>query len=94
MPYSAVGFKIANTATQSDNTERSILNLGNGNINKLKQDYGLNDLVDLLAMTAFEFANQSLDQNQPSHAITTEDKLVEKKLSDLKLQIEEILTLG
>lgn len=35
MPYSAVGFKIANTATQTDNTERSILNLGNGNINKL-----------------------------------------------------------
>ena len=65
----------------------------NGNINKLKQDYGLNDLVDLLAMTAFEFANQSLNQNQPSHTITPEDQLLEKKLSELKLQIEEILTL-
>ena len=65
----------------------------NGNINKLKQDYGLNDWVDLLAMTAFEFANQSLDQSNPQINNSTSDQLLEKKLSDLQLQIEEILTL-
>ena len=35
MPYSAVGFKIENTAIQTDNTERNIRNLGNGNLNKI-----------------------------------------------------------
>ena len=35
MPYSAVGFKIENTAIQTDNTERNIRNLGEGNINKI-----------------------------------------------------------
>lgn len=35
MPYSAVGFKIMNTAIQSDNIERNKINFGNGNINKL-----------------------------------------------------------
>lgn len=65
----------------------------NENINKLKQDYGLNDWVDLLAMTAFEFANQSLEQPVPQMANSTDNQLLEKKLSDLTLQIEEILTL-
>ena len=35
MPYSAVGFKIENTAIQTDNTERNYRNLGEGNINKI-----------------------------------------------------------
>jgi hypothetical protein len=35
MPYSAVGYKIENTVTQTDNTERNSRNLGNGNINKI-----------------------------------------------------------
>jgi len=35
MPYSAVGFKIANTSILADNSERNVMNLGDGNINKL-----------------------------------------------------------
>ena len=35
MPYSAVGYKIENTVTETDNTERNSRNLGNGNINKI-----------------------------------------------------------
>jgi hypothetical protein len=35
MPYSAVGFKIANTSIRADNSERNVMNLGDGNINKL-----------------------------------------------------------
>ncbi len=35
MPYSAVGYKIENTVTETDNTERNARNLGNGNINKI-----------------------------------------------------------
>lgn len=35
MPYSAVGFKIANTSIRTDNSERNVMNLGDGNINKL-----------------------------------------------------------
>jgi hypothetical protein len=35
MPYSAVGYKIENTATEVDNTVRNRRNFGNGNVNKL-----------------------------------------------------------
>jgi hypothetical protein len=35
MPYSAVGYKIENTVTETDNTERNRRNFGNGNVNKI-----------------------------------------------------------
>jgi hypothetical protein len=35
MPYSAVGYKIENTTTEDDNSERNRQNFGNGNINKI-----------------------------------------------------------
>ena len=54
----------------------------NANVKELQNNYAVRDTQDLLAMTAFEFANQSLDQNQPSHTITPEDQLLEKKLSE------------
>lgn len=45
MPYSAVGYKIENTVTQSsDNTERNYLKTGDGNINRafISSSYAIN----------------------------------------------------
>ncbi len=63
------------------------------NINKLKEDFGLNDPVDLLAMTAFEFANNNLSNTAPSNDGAKPSAEVEKKLLDINERIKELITL-
>lgn len=67
--------------------------LVNENINKLKADFGLNDPVDLLAMTAFELANSTLNKNESSGGNSSSTAEVEKKLLDINERIKELITL-
>lgn len=90
-----IGNRVYPLSVEENEVDRAnqAANLVNGNIEKLKKNYGLNDGVDLLAMTAFELANHNLEgssvplTNEPNH------ELLFNKLNKLQLRIEEIITL-
>lgn len=64
----------------------------NENIQHLRENYAVNDWIDLLAMTAFEFANQSLDGATASvSAAEGLDPDSIKKLEKMEQKIEEML---
>lgn len=61
----------------------------NQNVQKLKETYALNDWVDLLAMTAFEFANHTPEQSNTSSA---DGELFEKSLIEMEKKLNDFLT--
>lgn len=61
----------------------------NDNINKLKGNYVVTDYVDLLAMTALEFASNASESVGISESAY--NKLMEEELQGLNKELDEVL---
>ncbi len=63
--------------------------LVNDNINKLKGNYVVTDYVDLLAMTALEFASNGPDTSEANESAY--NKLMDDELAELNSKLDEVL---